>query len=185
MEESTIHPRLEARREPLARLLNLDDRTEASAALQELQTLLVRCGYHIAFALHERALYLSRRRRSRDVDRTTGTGRRGRPPGSSNWASQQLGLGLATIWFAYTGRPPTRRVDGYGDGQEYGPYRDFVEGVMAVVPRRLRATRKGCIPQVDHLVRIGVNEFNASQVSPMESLRRGLLDERRWNQRGG
>ena len=91
MEESTIHPRLEARREPLARLLNLDDRTEASAALQELQTLLVRCGYHIAFALHERALYLSRRRRSRGVDRTTGNARRAPPPGSSNWASQQLG----------------------------------------------------------------------------------------------
>ena len=176
---------MEARREPLAQFLNLDDRTEETAALQELQTLLVRCGYHIAFALHERALYRRRRRRSGGVDRTTGTGRRGRPPGSSNWASRQLGLGLATIWFAYTGRPPTRRVDGYGDGQEYGPYRDFVGGVMGVVPRRLRATRKGCSPQVDHLVRIGVNEVNASQVSPMESLRRGLLDGRRWNQRGG
>jgi len=185
MEEGPIHPRLEARRESLARLLSLDDRTEVTAALREMQTLLVRCGYHIAFTLHERASYLSRRRRSRGAHRTASTGRRGRPPGSSNWASRQLGLGLANIWFAYTGRPPTRRVDGYGDGREYGPYRDFVEGFMDVVPQRLRATRKGWIPQVDHLVRVGVNEFKAAQVSSEESLRRGLLDERRWNQHGG
>lgn len=185
-EQDTVHPRLKARREQLGSLLNLDDPTEVTAALQELETLLVRCGYHVALARHDRASFLSKRRRSRRSPPTSiGAARRGRPPGSSNWANRQLGLGLATIWFQFTGQRATRRVDSYGDGREYGPYRNFVECVVSALPRRLRATRKGHVPEVDHLVRVSLTELEEAKVAPEESRRRGLLDEGRWNRGAG
>ena len=63
--------------------------------------------------------------------------RRGRPAGSRDHATRYLALRLADVYMAWTERRPTRILDPYS-GQEYGPFQDFVEAVIAVVPRRLR-----------------------------------------------
>ena len=178
MADKTVHPRLLARRETLGQLLGLDDPTELAAALDDINTLLHRCGYHIAFAHDERSRHVQRKRGSRAVPPTRA--RPGRRRGSANWASRQLGLGLATIWFELTGKPPARRFDAIGDLGEHGPYRAFVACVLDTVPRRLRATRKGHVPEVDYLVRASIDEFKEAQASPDEARRRGLLDEGRW-----
>lgn len=181
MKNLTVHHRLEARRERLGQLLALDEPTEVTAALQDLETLLVRCGYHVAFALHDRASLLSQRRGSRrEPSPSISTRPRGRPPGSANWATRQLGLGLATIWAEYTGTKPTRRFDGYGDAGARGPYRDFVNCVLSALPKRLRPKRKGHIPDVDHLVRLSIQEHKDAQLAGNEARRRGLLEEHRW-----
>ena len=174
MADTTLHPRLLARRETLGQLLGLDDPTELAAALDDINTLLHRCGYHIAFAHDERLRHLHRRRGSSAVGGARA--RRGRPRGSANWASRQLGLGLATIWFELTGKAPTRHFDAIGGTGEHGPYRAFVACVHGMVPRRLRATRKGHVPEVDYLVRLSIDEFKSAQASPHEARRRGLLE---------
>ena len=172
------HPRLLARREPLAQLLKLDDPTELAAALDDIHTLLYRCGYHVDAAHQDRTRHINKRRKSRSI--VSAPARRGRPSGSANWASRQLGLGLATIWSEQTGTPPTRRVDAYGDGREHGPYRTFVACVLDALPRRLRATRKGNVPEIDHLVRVSIEEFKAARASSDKLRQTGLLEERRW-----
>ena len=176
MAHTTLHPRLLARRETLGQLLGLDDPTELAAALDDINTLLHRCGYHVAFAHDERLRHLHRRRGSSAVGGARA--RRGRPRGSANWASRQLGLGLATIWFELTGKAPTRRFDAIGDIGEHGPYRAFVACVLGMLPRRLRATRKGHVPEVDYLVRVSIDEFKSAQASSDEARQRGLLDEK-------
>lgn len=176
--DTKIHPRLERRGAALAQLLKLGDPEELSAALRDIQTLLARCGYHVDFARDDRVLHINKRRGSRLIVGTPA--RRGRPPGTANWANRQLGLGLATIWFEQMGKKPTRRVDSYGDGTEHGPYREFVALVIAALPKRLLATRKGHVPEVDHLVRVSIDEFKAARGSSDEARRRGLIEEPRW-----
>lgn len=176
MADSIVHPRLLARRDALGSSLGVDDPTELAAALDDIQTLLYRCGYHVAFAHDQRLQHLCRRRGSRAPVRP----HRGRPRSSANWVSRQLGLGLATIWFELTGKAPARRFDGIGDRGEHGPYRAFVACVLDAVPRRLRATRKGHVPEVDYLVRASIDEFKEARSSPDETRQRGLLDESRW-----
>jgi hypothetical protein len=178
MIKQKAHPRLLARCEPLAQLLNLDDPAELAAALDDIQTLLYRCGYHIDSSHQDRTRRINQRRDSRSV--VGAPGRRGRPAGSVNWASRQLGLGLATIWSEQTGNAPTRRVDGYGDGREHGPYREFVACVLSALPRPLRATRKGHVPEVDYLVRVSIQDFKVAHGSSNNARSHGLIDEQRW-----
>lgn len=181
MTDTSVHPRLRAIASKLGTHLHLTDEVELHAALEDIQILLRRCGYHLDLARAERGWSLTKRRGGRRVHRAPGPpARRGRRPGSANWASRQLGLGLAMIWFEQTGRPPTRRFDGYGEQGEHGPYHAFVLTVVDILPKTLRATRKGHTPAVDHLVRTSITEFNAARASPDEARRRGLLDARLW-----
>jgi hypothetical protein len=189
MVQTAFHPRLQARRDTLGQLLELTDPTELAAALDDIQTLLHRCGYHLRYSAFNRALHVARRRGSRAA-RHSGRGR-GRPAGSANWATRQLGLGLATIWAEQCGRAPTRRYDAVGERPargvprldpkgEHGPFRAFVACVMDAMPRRIKATRKGHVPEVDHLVRTAIEEFKAAKESSDEARRRGLLEDARW-----
>ena len=188
-----LHLRLRSRASALGELLQLDDPTELNAALEDLQVLLTRCRYHLGFALLQRAEYRRRKQRRARLDSPgpLAAKRRGRRPGSANWAQRQLGLGLAQIWFDHTGRRPTRRHDGYGTGAEHGPFHTFVSYVLSALRRSLRATRKGHVPTVDYLVRMGIDDFNDVQRAPAaefgdplyasdEAQRRGIIDERRW-----
>lgn len=167
--------RLHDRKKQLASHLALDDDTELNAALEDLHILLDRCGYHIEAAKCDRDAWLRRRRSGRSSGAPGG-----RPKGSANWATRQLGLGLATIWYEQRGRAPTRRFDGMGEQGEYGPFHEFVACVIGAIPAEVKATRKGHVPQIDHLVRTAIEEFKAAWASPDEARRRGLLEEARW-----
>lgn len=148
-----------------------------SAALEDIQTLLVRCGYH----LRQQHFYqpLKRKRRSRPAGSGT-LPRRGRPKGAANWAGRQLALGLAEIWRTHTGRTPTRRIY-WSNGLGYGPYHDFVKMIHALLPHRLQRTWMGQVVSVDYLVRIGIDEFKDATESTSEARQRGLLEEHRWS----
>lgn len=86
--------------------------------------------------------------------------RRGRPKGSIDHASRLLGQRLAHIYTRYRGERPTRRNDP-ATGQLYGPFKDFVETVMSVVPRRLfkykSAPDSEITKSVDMIVLYGVD----------------------------
>jgi hypothetical protein len=49
------------------------------------------------------------------------------------------------------------------------------------MPRRVKATRKGYVPEIAHLVRTAIEEFKAAQSSPDDVRRRGLLEDARWD----
>ena len=178
-----IHPRLLRISPRIATMLRLDDRTEIEAALFDLQTLLVRCGYHLGLrrsarrwkkqdaALARRGSLIGRSQRGR-----------GRPVGAANWAVGQLGLGLAMFWEEYVLRKPTRRFDAIGNKGEYGPYREFVALIVSVLPGRLQIKRKGQVPKIDHFVRTSIDEFKVARQAPEEYRRRALVDEQRWQE---
>jgi len=84
----------------------------------------------------------------------------GRPTGTRDEAGQRLAIELAQIYQSYKEERPTRRNPRETGGEEYGPYKDFVEEVMSIVPRLLRQTSKGGFKSVDHMVRIGVAYMN-------------------------
>jgi len=185
-EAIAIHPRLLRIEAQLAKALRLDDPVEIRAALYDLQTLLVRCGYHLDLLRVERRwrkqdAKLARRLRTMPAKRG-----RGRPKDAVNFAFHQLGLGLATIWADFTGRRPGRRVyaiERRGESNprgECGPFWDFVALVLRVLPAPLQMKRKGHRPRIDHFVRASVEAFKAAGAAPEEYRRRGLLDERRW-----
>lgn len=87
---------------------------------------------------------------------------RGRPKGSKDEATAVFARILAETYYALTGDKPTRRVHS-DTGREYGPFRDFVEAVVQLIPRRIHrglhphslSTTKG----IDHIVRLGVESF--------------------------
>lgn len=91
---------------------------------------------------------------------------RGRPKGTKDYAGDQLGRELAETFARYSESKPTRRVISDSGGHEYGPYREFVEAVMEVVPSRLRRTSKGGLKRVDHLVRMGVAHLRTRSTEP-------------------
>ncbi len=95
--------------------------------------------------------------------------RKGRPKGTTDHASRNLGPVLAGIYAAYgDGRPKrsNRKVSKtkYGPPQTdaYGPFKDFVELVFSVVPERLRRNKDGGIKSLDHLIREGIAHINSS-----------------------
>jgi hypothetical protein len=176
-----IHPRLAQHRNAIATALNLDDSTEVEAAVEEIQTLLVRCGYHLRYQRSERLL--QRKRRSTRSNRAPGSAtppRRGRPKGSANWAARQLALGLADIWHTHIGRTPTRRIY-WSNGLGYGPYHRFVALIHGLLPSPLQRTWMGDVVTVDYMVRIGIEEFKATDASPSSSRDRGLIEQHRWD----
>jgi hypothetical protein len=175
-----VHPRLWRLRRAIRRQLGLRDVREILAVLDELRTLLVRCGYHVRWKHAQRAW--KRQRSALPFNRFTNGGpnpARGRPRGSEDLALRQLGLGLAQLWLDLTGRQPGRRYS-WATKREYGPYREFVQRVVDLPPRSLRVRRKGAVPSVDFLVRASIDELRAAQNAPEEYRRRGLIDEGRW-----
>jgi hypothetical protein len=151
------------------------DTTELRSLLEEVGTLIFRCSLHHRSAIWRKAVRgrrASRRRRSAEVP-----GRKaGRPAGAKNFSVQQYGLGLAMIWFEYTGRLPSR----YEPTAEHGGYVRFVELLVDAVPPRLRRSPDGRPPAIDYLVRTSVLSFRIACLSNAEYRRRGLLDEREW-----
>ncbi len=176
--EPVIHPRLLGLKQQIAKLLRLDDPTEVLAALEDLQLLVDRCGYHFrgAFIAQMRKQERAKHRVSAGL---TPARRRGRPKGSANIAARQFGLGLAQIWQEHGGQRPTRRVH-WGSGRHYGPYRDFVELIVTGLADAPWLRRNGELHEVDYLLRDSVAEFKAAQQAPEEYRRRGLIDEHRW-----
>jgi len=83
----------------------------------------------------------------------------GRPKNTPNYAMKSLAIELAMAYERHV-RKPGRNVDPFSY-IESGSYRDFIELVLSIIPARLRATRRGTIPNVDYLVRLGVNHINA------------------------
>ena len=81
---------------------------------------------------------------------------RGHPTWAEDLASRKLSQRLAEIFGTYTGTVPTRRVRPELGAPEYGPFREFVEEIVAIMPVRLRRTSKGGVKNVDYLVRMGV-----------------------------
>jgi hypothetical protein len=85
---------------------------------------------------------------------------RGRPKGTRDFASQHLAQALADIYLRHSVKRPTRRRLSLADEpHEYGPYKDFVELIVSIIPVRLRSSKKGGLKGVDHLVRIGVEHI--------------------------
>lgn len=84
---------------------------------------------------------------------------RGRPRGKPDVAARKLAEALAETYAGHAVARPTRHKAWLSGEEEYGPYRDFVEEVMSVVPDRLRTTKMGGLKSVDHLVRIGVEHI--------------------------
>lgn len=155
-----------------------DDPAELSAALEDIQTLLNRCGYHLRFQHVEAKL--KSERKTRRVPRAMVTQRgRGRPKGSANWADRQFALGLAEVWRTHSGRQPTRHHNGI-TGRDGGPFHAFVELIRRLLPTPFQRTRKSHAPSVDYLVRIGIDELRDATASSLESRRRGLIEEHRW-----
>jgi len=176
-----IHPRLRDVRRVLRRFLGLRNATEIHAALEDIQTLLIRCGYHLHLLRTER-LWKRRdgKRAYRDPHLHHLKRQRGRPVDGVNLAYHQLGLGLAEIWFTYTGRRPGRCFDSIGDKRDGGPLLGICRPRSGVLPTRLRMKRKGHLPRNDTFVRASIEAFKASRNAEEEHRRRGLIDEQRW-----
>lgn len=83
---------------------------------------------------------------------------RGRPAGTSDFASQRLAIALADIYRRHSSDTPARRValDSGSGRLEYGPFKDFVDEIVSVIPDRLRRSGKGGRKGIDHFVRRGV-----------------------------
>jgi len=176
-----LHPRVCRLQGGIKRLLGIDEPSEMNAILEHIQTLLVRCGYHLQLLRRERqwktreAKRAYRHPRLREPRR-----RRGRPTDGVNLAYHQLGLGLAAIWAAYSGRRLTRRFDTVSE-RDCGPFWQFVELVLGVFPARLRIRRKGHLPRIDAFVRASIGESKVASEAAQEYRRRGLIDENRWS----
>lgn len=156
-------------------LFDAMDAAELRGLLEDVETLHVRCSLHHRSALWRKAVRNSRLARKRRSTEALGR-KAGRPAGAKNFSAQQYALGLAMIWFEYTGRPPSR----YEPKAERGGYVRFVELLVDAAPPRLRRSADGRRPAIDYLVRTSVLLFRAAQLSKEEYRRRGLLDEREW-----
>ncbi len=87
--------------------------------------------------------------------------KKGRPAGTKDFASERLASALADIYERYTNKRATRRllVDESKESEthvEYGPFKDFVDETLAVIPPILRRTRRGGLRGSDNFVRTAV-----------------------------
>ena len=172
-------PRLEqlGANERFLELMQTDDSTERAAVLEDLKTLVDRCGYHQDSANEQRAMI--NRRAVRNSRAAHGQARRcGRPRGARNFAGRQFGLGLATIWSELTGCPPSRYEPGRDSAR--GCYVEFVELVAEAVPAPARRKSSSTEAGTDYLVRTSIMDFRAARNAPEEYRRRGLIDEGLW-----
>ena len=109
-----------------------------------------------------------------------GPGRHGRPAETDSLALRQLALDLAHTFHTHTGELPTRRVDAWNGSREYGPFYDFVGAVLAILPPLFRKTISKRGPKrVNHVVRLGVQEYTLARNDPNPS-RRWNIDESLW-----
>lgn len=165
-------------RRTLAETFGLDEAVEIDAVLDDVLTLLWRCGSHQRLQARQRTV-----RQPPMLGNPVGPAsvavRRGRTKGAVNFAARQLGLGLAVIWAEQTGRRPTRGV-GTEAGRVQGAYFRFVKAVLAVIPRRLLTKRKGQVPGLDAFIRQSIADYQACLTHPEENRRRGLIDDSLW-----
>jgi hypothetical protein len=175
-----IHKRVRRLRKACRMYMGLRNATEIRAVTEDVQTLLLRCLYHLR---RERVVHEERRRQAaarRRAARSEATRpARGRPPGSAKLAALQLEQGVAQIWFEFTGRWPTRRFDAW-NGREYGPFHEFLQAVRDILPRSIFVRSKGNVPKVDFAVRRAIAELHEAQAAPDEYRHRGLIDEKTW-----
>jgi len=175
-----IHPRLRPLRRALWRHLSLHNATEIYAALEDIQVLLVRCGFHLHLLRTERKWKRLESRRAARVSGLASPRPRGRPADAVNFAYHQLGLGLAVIWFTFTGRRLPVGRDAMIERDDVAHFRAFVETVLAILPARLHMRRKGHVADIETFLR-SVREAARDALDVPETHRRlGLLDERRW-----
>jgi hypothetical protein len=173
-----IHPRLRRVAKPIAATLGLSDQVEVDAALDDIQTLIYRCGYLLDFTHAESAW-----KRGQKVQRRLARGRgasvprraAGRPRGAVDSSAAQLGLGLATIFAQHTRLNPGRRWDLMNDC-EYGPYYRFVQLVVDALPM-VEWRQKRAVPNVSYLVRQSSRKHRQVQQMGTEAEHRGLLTE--------
>lgn len=86
---------------------------------------------------------------------------KGRPAGTKDFASEKLASGLADIYERFSGNAAARRllVDHSklsNTHKEYGPFKNFVDEILTVVPPKLRRTQRGGLRSSDYFVRIAV-----------------------------
>jgi hypothetical protein len=111
---------------------------------------------------------------------TLGPKKKGRSPGTMSLAQRQFALGLAVTWVNYRGLPPTRRYDFYKK-KEYGPFFDFVELVLSLLPVRFRSMKiKGNLKRPRSLVTMACREYRLAKESGDPTQLRGNLSEARW-----
>ncbi len=176
-----IHPRLRPLRKVIRRDLGLRDATEIHAVLEDVQVLLVRCGFHLHLMRTERTLLRREARRAaRDPRRASLRRGRGRPADGVNFAYHQLGLGLAVIWSAFTGRRLPIGRDSLRERGRVARFRSFVEEVLTAIPACLWVRRKGHVPSIDTFIRASREAAKEALDTPQVYRRMGLLDERRW-----
>ena len=83
------------------------------------------------------------------------------PPGIKDFASDQLAKKLADVYERFSGQAAMRRVlvDERKTSEshvEYGPFKEFIDEVLSIIPRKLRQTETGAIPSSDSFVRKAV-----------------------------
>ena len=86
---------------------------------------------------------------------------KGRPAGTKDYASENLASGLADIYERFSGKPAVRRLlvdlsKKTNAHLEYGPFKNFADEILAVVPPKLRRTQKGGLRSSDYFVRLAV-----------------------------
>ncbi len=93
---------------------------------------------------------------------------RGRPAGTSDFASEKLASALADIYRRHSGDTPARRVaQDRGSGRlEYGPFKDFVEQIVSVIPDPLRRSGSSGPKGIDHFVRRAVESMSGQSGAP-------------------
>ena len=109
-----------------------------------------------------------------------GSKKQGRSAGTMSLAQRQFALGLAVTWVNHTGLKPTRRYDFYKK-KEYGPFFDFVELVLSMLPTRFRSMKiKGNLKRPRSLVIMACREYRLVKESGDPTQLRGNLSEARW-----
>lgn len=179
-----IHPRLRTLRRVLRQHLGLRNAREIHAALEEVQVLLVRCDLHLRLSRADRRWRRRESRRAARAGALEARCGRGRRSDAVNFAYHQLGLGLAAIWFTFTGRRLPVGSQAMIQRGDVAHFRALVEAVLAVLPARLQMRRKGRLPELETFLR-DTREAARNALDAPEMYRHlGLLDECRWQSNG-
>jgi len=86
---------------------------------------------------------------------------KGRPARTKDYASEKLASILADIYERFSGKRAVRRLlvdqsKRTNTHLEYGPFKEFVDEILAVAPPKLRRTQKGGPRGSDYFVRMAV-----------------------------
>ena len=107
---------------------------------------------------------------SRALRATTKSRTSARPKGSIQFAEHVLAKSLARVFERFGGRA-TRRHEAYG-GYEYGPYRDFIEAVLGIIPQHIQRTgsrRQSDTSSADYMVRLSARHVRRTPLKPSVS----------------